>query len=1149
VMHRGDSAEQESDPKERCARRRASRRVGLAVRRSMLPLCVIAGGVLLSSAPALAAEVHHHLDHTLSVGLAGKCLVSEPGGVAVNNSTGDVYVVDKLKHRIVRLSSSGACIGSFGGASPEAIAIDNSGGPSEGDLYVSVNSEVGSEEHTAVNKYDAEGKLLKRIKRFQTTFEVTPFEHEEFAEHGEIMGVAVDAKGGLWVYDSEVIYGFNNEEKNVYQTQIAVSGSCSPRPGFAVSPDAKFFYVGRERESRTGECEEPTALMELGSSGEPLAEGEPFTSQLDRQNTTGATVDNATGIVYFDNAKTVAAFGADGRFDERFGDEATPGPALQEGTGVAVNGATNEVFVADNATQKINVYTPGPEAPPAKGEPLPPLPDNRAWELVSPENKHGSEIFSISTGLGLVQAAADGSAITYTSSAPVVANPPSNRSPEPSVSLSRRGEGAWSTQDLGTPRAKPLAYHAGNGTEYRFFSSDLSHAFVEPAMGIYEPHEPPLSPGASETTQYRRDTTLPNGECEPTPSGCYVALVSPLDTAAEGFGVLTAFVDATPDAGHAVLRAKVKLTADPLPGEASAVEPLYEWQAGATEAGGSLQLVSVPPAGEESGGINAKLGERGEREAENSNMRHAISNNGSRVIWTGGEGQLYLRDMVKHETLRIDTPEEGMPPPPEAAAVFAIADSEGTRIFFTDGQRLTKDSTAEEGLEPPEGQADLYVCEVVEHAGKLACELKNLTAGVAAPDESASVQGVLGASEDGSYVYFVADGALAAHAGTGHCATRTTQEEREEREGKLPLASCNLYVEHRGAGGWEPAKFIAALTNEDGNDWRTFDVFRGLTSRVSENGEHLAFMSNRSFTGYNNVDVHPEAGGARDEEVFLYNWETDRVLCASCNPKKARPSGVFDTSASGEGAGLLIDRGKLWDSRWLAANLPAWTPHANEYGLYLSRNLSNGGRLFFNSVDPLVPAAENGKADVYEYEPQGEGTCTSETGCISLVSSGTSSNESAFLDASTNGSDVFILTSAKLTSQDQDAAFDIYDAHVCTSASPCLTPPVKEVSECASKPSEAACRTPSSVEPALPSVPPSALAGPGNAGTVVVLHEKVQLKPKPKLTNAQLLSKALKACKKKKNKKKRAACVKQAKKRYPLKKGKAGKAALKRGKR
>ena len=60
---------------------------------------------------------------------------------------------------------------------------------------------------------------------------------------------------------------------------------------------------------------------------------------------------------------------------------------------------------------------------------------------------------------------------------------------------------------------------------------------------------------------------------------------------------------------------------------------------------------------------------------------------------------------------------------------------------------------------------------------------------------------------------------------------------------------------------------------------------------------------------------------------------------------------------------------------------------------------------------------------------------------MNLVSSGTSSEESAFLDASEDGSDVFFLTAAQRSSQDVDTALDVYDAHECSASSPCVPPP------------------------------------------------------------------------------------------------------------
>ena len=182
-------------------------------------------------------------------------------------------------------------------------------------------------------------------------------------------------------------------------------------------------------------------------------------------------------------------------------------------------------------------------------------------------------------------------------------------------------------------------------------------------------------------------------------------------------------------------------------------------------------------------------------------------------------------------------------------------------------------------------------------------------------------------------------------------------------------------------------------------------------------------MSDRSLTGYDNVDVN---SGAADEEVFLYNASAGRPTCASCNPTGARPAGVFDTLESGEGIDLLVDRPEIWQEHWLSGSLPGWTAVSLTESLYQSRYLSDEGRLFFNSAEALVPQDSNGKEDVYEYQPKGLGDCTEALttfsaracGCVSLISGASPIHESPFLDASANGSDLFFFTAATLGEQE-----------------------------------------------------------------------------------------------------------------------------------
>ena len=171
---------------------------------------------------------------------------------------------------------------------------------------------------------------------------------------------------------------------------------------------------------------------------------------------------------------------------------------------------------------------------------------------------------------------------------------------------------------------------------------------------------------------------------------------------------------------------------------------------------------------------------------------------------------------------------------------------------------------------------------------------------------------------------------------------------------------------------------------------------------------------------------------------------------------------------------------------------------------------------------------------VYEYEPTGLGNCTAlsenvEAGCVALLSSGESEQESAFLDASESGEDVFFLTSAKLSPLDPDTEADVYDARVCQqdASEPCPTYAPPPPSQCSSE----ACKagyvpTAGGGSPATTSI--------SSSGNIEVLGtketKKVEVKRAP--TRAQLLAKALKICKRDKSRRKRISCEKQARKKY-----------------
>jgi hypothetical protein len=503
-----------------------------------------------------------------------------------------------------------------------------------------------------------------------------------------------------------------------------------------------------------------------------------------------------------------------------------------------------------------------------------------------------------------------------------------------------------------------------------------------------------------------------------------------------------------------------------------------------------------------------------------------------------------MRDLSVGKTLQLDVPDaeceeascgEGADDPE-----FQLASSEGSRALFTDTQKLTPNGAVYGDSrfrtnEP--GGADLYECEVKEKDGKPECILRDPT------PSGAQLGDPLGASQDGSYVYFVANGVLAAGAVKGRCPNEIIPDTTE------PPSTCNLYVRHDGA-----THLVAVLSNEDISDWSTY--LAHLTARVSPSGEWLAFMSQADLTGYDNRDA---LSGKPDQEVYLYHapanlaTEAGTLVCASCDPTGARPHGVENGHEGNSTVSNfpLADGGEdVWSpTTWIAANVPPWTRYTPGNALYQSRYLSNSGRLFFDAHDALVPKDVNGTEDVYEYEPAGVGNerpaggaadavcgpqaasgsdvyeperevevegrkVTGDAGCVALISSGESPQESAFLDASETGGDVFFLTTSPLAPQDLDTAYDVYDAQECTTEVACPPPAAEQPPACTT---EASCKASPAPQPSLYAPPPSAtFNGPGDAPPP---PPPAVVKPKPTKCKRNFVKNHKGKCTRKKTKK------------------------------
>jgi len=282
----------------------------------------------------------------------------------------------------------------------------------------------------------------------------------------------------------------------------------------------------------------------------------------------------------------------------------------------------------------------------------------------------------------------------------------------------------------------------------------------------------------------------------------------------------------------------------------------------------------------------------------------------------------------------------------------------------------------------------------------------------------AQVNGVVGASSDGSYVYFVASGALTSGASPGGTGLK---------------ALLNLYVWHDGA-----VRLIAQLTHSDQGDW-AFPQ-NNASAQMLADGTQLLFTSTASPTGYDNAGFR---------EIYRYDATSGRPSCVSCDPSGAAATGNAELS-----------RGYTSTALPEQANISA-----------------DGSRVFFDTPDALVPQDTNGQQDAYEWEADGTGSCQSATdsgGCLYLLSTGQSATPSYFAGANPSGSDAFILTRDQLVGQDQDGNYDIYDARVDGGlASQEASPPPPSCSG-------TDCQGPASAAPPAPTAASVSFAGSGN---------------------------------------------------------------------
>jgi hypothetical protein len=699
------------------------------------------------------------------------------------------------------------------------------------------------------------------------------------------------------------------------------------------------------------------------------------------------------------------------------------------------------------------------------------LPNCRAYELVTPPAKESDEPKAVVVGLGEpglrslegMRASLTGDRMSWTSEYVL----PGSESPGLDY-LSMRGAGGWASENVIPPQSVENGTNCPALVAMAAYSTDLLKGVL--ADGFGQPgsfkgesldcgHDQPLLvPGEpqgfqdlfvrdNELRSYRLVNVTPPSAPEPKPASSNKGEYFP-----------AAFQAGSNDLGDVVFEEELPLTP-----EAGSGDELYEFGAG------TVNLVTILPGGAAVHGVlagstpNAGLDESTGEFVPYSiaNFRHAVSGDGRRVFFEA-EGNLYVRMNPEqpHEkecsdpstacTLEIDATQGGSSS--SGAGRFTVASEDGSKVFFTDESRLTPGSTAEAG------RPDLYEYDLERPIGGRLVDLTDHAG------EPADVLGVSGASEDGAYVYFVADAAL-------------TGEQPNSQAAKAQAGQPNLYVLHGGE-----TTFVATLDpSNDSCDWLSsacvnYPLLGGSTARVPADGAFIAFDSDGSLTGYDNngpTCVPELVGGSSSvegfapgpcQEIYLYDATANTLSCASCDPSGATPVGPAVIRFPG----------------------PA-SQDAEMRNAYPQRNVSDSGEVFFESADPLVPHASNGMLNVYAYEH----------GQQYLLSSGTSRTNSYFLDASPDGGNAFFATAQPLLHSDGDSAYDIYDARVNGGFPEPAGPPPQCQNE--------GCRAPATVTSAFSTPSSVTFSGPGDVAspapqvhTATRTRHKVKRRHKPR---------------------------------------------------
>lgn len=654
------------------------------------------------------------------------------------------------------------------------------------------------------------------------------------------------------------------------------------------------------------------------------------------------------------------------------------------------------------------------------------LPECRGFEMVSPASKNGQEVEVTEQYNHEVpfQAALEGPRVTYTFSGGIPESGSAGLYIQGYSTGSAPGS-AWSTASLAPESAFGVLPGSGprSGGEWVAFAPDLSCGLLRTRLPqAAHPGEGPIPAPKESPEEQPEELYLWDAATNTKTLVTNVATERPSAVT----GNLSYEVDGVASGCSRVVYENAE-TGYNLPGAPQS--SLYEWSPG-----GEPRVASVLPDGKYAATVQPTEPGNGHGGAHSN--YNQVSADGKRVFFTAASDGGTPAEAIDSGAMQVYVREEGAStrilsgsatevPVRDAGAVFEGATKDGSKVFFLANYGLTPRTSASEATIPCQRDAknskvsagtgcDLYEYDLTTNT------LTDLSADVAtethkADKTGADVRGVLGFSQDGSYVYFSAAGQLE---GLGH-----------SEEENVANHEANVFVDHEGhisyvatieeeeAGGGVAGKARATAQVDAMANTAGFGMHYDQ-ARVSPNGLYALFVTHKPLTGYDNVNA--EAPHEVEPEFFEYRYSegAGTIDCVSC-----KPSGAAPTMASG----LFNPQG----------------PYLYVYNGVLATTLLDDGRAYFQTSDPLVaravrPAGPKGEAnpilDVYQWRPLGTRGCVEPTehaeGCVDVLDDGTSTFPTYLVGASLSGEDVYLTTHSQLALSDQDGSRDIYDVRV-----------------------------------------------------------------------------------------------------------------------